>query len=339
MAKQSRTAFLRELKKLNPLLADAFEAAIQDVRSTAQMEAIEAAIARNDLDGVFQALRLGPEFFAPLDAQIENAFRSGAIWQLSQMPKKIGPEGALLVVRFDQRNPRAERWTRKRAGNLITEITQDQRTLVREAILAGINEGRGTGKIALDLVGRMEGNQRKGGLIGLHSSQAEAVRRARGELSGGGLRDYLRRKDAPERAFVRRVAERGGELTEDQAERIAQKYASKLLRDRGRTIARTEAHNAFSAGRNEAVQQMVESGQVPATAVKLVWQATPSERTRHSHMEMNGQEVPYGMPFTSPVTGAQLMFPGDTSLGAPGGETINCRCGVRAEIDFVALAR
>jgi hypothetical protein len=40
-------------------------------------------------------------------------------------------------------------------------------------------------------------------------------------------------------------------------------------------------------------------------------------------------------PFTSP-TGARLMYPGDTSLGAGPAETIQCRCTVSVRIDFLA---
>ncbi len=45
--------------------------------------------------------------------------------------------------------------------------------------------------------------------------------------------------------------------------------------------------------------------------------------SRDTHMEMDGQEVPYDEPFRSP-SGALLMYPGDNS--APPEEVINCQC-------------
>ncbi|GGX63260.1 hypothetical protein GCM10007385_35490 [Tateyamaria omphalii] len=341
MARQTLAAFQAELAKIEPTLARAFAEAMADVRSTAQRDLIIAAIERGDVEGVVQAIRLGREFFAPLDARIEDAFRQGAIWQLTQLPKKAGPEGTNLIVRFDQRNPRAEQWTRDRGARFISEVTEDQRTLVRETVQQGIADGAGADKIARRLIGTTQGNQRKGGVIGLHSKQASAVARARDELSDpASMRGYLRRKRRDgrfDRTVLKAIREERA-LSSREIDKITGRYADRLLQTRGRRIARTEAHNAFSAGRNEAVMQMVDSGQVPPTAVKLVWQSTPSLRTRDTHRAMNGQEVPFGIAFQSP-SGALMMYPGDGSLGAPAEELVNCRCGVRPEIDFVSLAR
>ncbi|MEL6170491.1 MAG: phage minor head protein [Pseudomonadota bacterium] len=338
--KQTLSAFQRELRKIEPALAQAFAEAMQDVKSTAQREVIAAAIERRDIEAVIQALRLGREFFAPLDARIEQSFYQGAIWQMGQMPKKIGPEGVNLVARFDQRNPRAETWTRLRGSTLITEITGDQRTAIRQVIEAGIAAGEGEATIARRLIGTTQGNQRKGGLIGLHSRHAAAVTRARAELADPTtMGNYLTRKRRDKRydGTVRKAMRESRPLNATQIAKITGRYSDRLLQTRGRGIARTEAHNAFNAGRYEAIEQMIESGQVPADAVKLIWQATPDTRVRDPHRSMNGQEVRYGVPFQSP-TGALLRFPGDTQLGASGDDTINCRCGFRVDIDFVALA-
>jgi len=45
--------------------------------------------------------------------------------------------------------------------------------------------------------------------------------------------------------------------------------------------------------------------------------------------------VPLNEPFVTP-DGYRLMFPTDSSLGAPGGETIQCRCWLEQRIDFAA---
>jgi len=339
MPRDTRKAFLEQLDAIRPGMAQAFLEAIADLTSVSQIRALEAAIDRGDLEGAFQALRLGREFFAPLDQQITDAFQKGATWGLAtSIPKRQQQAG--LIVRFDARNPRAERWVREAAGNLITEIVDQQRTAVRGAVQAGIEAGQGPRKTALDIVGRMDGNRRKGGILGLHSRQADAVAKARAELSSfDGMRDYLRRGRRDQRfdKSVARAIRDGKALTPAQIERISGRYADRLLSLRGETIARTESLRAFSAGRMEGTQQMIDSGQVPASAVKLVWRATPSGRTRDTHAEMNDQEVNWGQPFVSP-SGAMMMHPGDTSLGAPGEETIQCRCSVVSRIDFVSLA-
>jgi hypothetical protein len=49
---------------------------------------------------------------------------------------------------------------------------------------------------------------------------------------------------------------------------------------------------------------------------------------------MEGQAVGLDEPFISP-TGAKMMHPGDTSLGAGGDEVIMCRCRARLKVDWL----
>jgi len=55
-----------------------------------------------------------------------------------------------------------------------------------------------------------------------------------------------------------------------------------------------------------------------------VWNSLLDGRERDSHHEAHGQEAGVTDAFT--VGGAFLRFPGDSSMGAPLRETINCRC-------------
>lgn len=54
------------------------------------------------------------------------------------------------------------------------------------------------------------------------------------------------------------------------------------------------------------------------------WKTFGDSKVRPSHKAANGQRVPLDMPFT--VGGYEMMFPNDSSLGAPAGEVVNCRC-------------
>lgn len=54
------------------------------------------------------------------------------------------------------------------------------------------------------------------------------------------------------------------------------------------------------------------------------WKTFGDAKVRPSHKAANGQRVPLDMPFT--VGGYEMMFPNDSSLGAPAGEVVNCRC-------------
>jgi len=91
-----------------------------------------------------------------------------------------------------------------------------------------------------------------------------------------------------------------------------------LGRTRAIVIARTETHNAAMFAGQEAAK---------STGLELekVWLAHGGPRTRDTHLEANEQRQKIDTPYT--VGGYQLLRPGDSSLGAPAEEVIQCRCG------------
>lgn len=100
------------------------------------------------------------------------------------------------------------------------------------------------------------------------------------------------------------------------ADRIRKHYKS-VTPARAATIARTEVHAAANFGSLTAAAEQREP-------MKKMWVATPDNITRDAHVEMNGQTKALGDPFTH--EGEKLMFPGDSSLGAPAELVVNCRC-------------
>lgn len=93
------------------------------------------------------------------------------------------------------------------------------------------------------------------------------------------------------------------------------------------TIARTETTYA----QNSARQSVGEYGEKHGFKMLKEWRATEDSRTRDAHLEADGQRVSVDDPFE--VDGEELMFPGDYSMGASPGNTINCRCTVVYVID------
>ncbi len=87
--------------------------------------------------------------------------------------------------------------------------------------------------------------------------------------------------------------------------------------NRAKTIARTEVVSASNLG------SLTGAASVDPTMLKE-WIATPDSRTRSTHVSADGQTRRLQDPFN--VGGFAMMFPGDTSLGAPPSETINERC-------------
>lgn len=85
--------------------------------------------------------------------------------------------------------------------------------------------------------------------------------------------------------------------------------------------ARTMVTGAQNQGRQDSYEIMEEMGVV----IHKVWIATPDERTRESHLELDGEEVEVDEPFSN-----GLMYPGDPN-GDPE-EVYNCRCTMRTEV-------
>lgn len=325
MARDTRRAFYEAVKKMEPEVRKAFLQAIADVRSVAQYRVVQEAIERGDVQRIVTALRLGEEFFAPLDRAIDEAFRAGATYQLGTLPKRTPTSGGgPLIVRFQGRNPRAEAAVKRLGGTLIQEILDDQRVMIAETIQEGIAQGRGADRVARDLIGRS--GRRTGGLIGLHSRDAAAVRRARQELAEGNPAYFARtRRDRRFDATVRKAMREGRLLSQADIDKITGRYADRLLRLRAERIARTETIKAMGEGRREAIQQAIDAGHITPDQVTRSWDATGDALTREDHLIMHKQKVAWGVPFIAP-DGSRLMGPGDTSLGASAAQTVSCRC-------------
>lgn len=96
---------------------------------------------------------------------------------------------------------------------------------------------------------------------------------------------------------------------------------------RARTVARTETMSVTNAGILEGYRQ--------SKVIKYKkWKCEGGARSRDTHIAADSIVVPIDEPFV--VGGYQLMHPGDRSMGAPGRETINCRCCMSAVPEAVS---
>ena len=105
---------------------------------------------------------------------------------------------------------------------------------------------------------------------------------------------------------------------------------------RAALIARTESNKSMGWAAYQA------AGKLPYPVV-LVWIAANDRRTRGSnakdkadHRHLDGKRVDYGVPFVDPRSGAQMLYPGDTTNGAGPGDVCNCRCGLATRKKVVA---
>lgn len=198
----------------------------------------------------------------------------------------------------------------------VRNLTRQQRTAISEAITEGLRRGRNTKQIA-----RMFEDS-----IGLTPEQNRMVMNYRLTLehgSSGALRRQLRDQRYDDRLST--AITEGEALTDAQIERMVKAYARNLKRHRAAVIAQTESLRMLNEARNEAVRQAAAAAGVDPTRATKTWQTTLDGRERPTHRLLDGETVGIDDYFQS-SSGARLRHPGDTSLGAPPEEIINCRC-------------
>lgn len=315
MARDTRQRFLAEIRKLEPGLRKAFVEAVGDIRNSANLELVVQALERGDVEGAVRALNSNVPFYARVQAKVRELFGVSGAYIEATLPKRNPVTREALVFRFEGEHPRAQEYIQRQAGALIQNLEDEKLNAVRNVLSEGLAEGRNPRSVALDLVGRVSKvtGRRTGGSIGLTGGEADRVIAYRGKLESED-RDPA------------------------QINRMVVKRQNRLLRLRGERIARTETLKAMNAGKLESYRQMVDQGLVRADQLEKVWDATLDGRVRNSHAWMNDQRVGLEEPFTSP-RGALLMHPGDTSLGAPAREVVQCRCFMRVDIDFAKGVR
>lgn len=324
--------------------AQAFFRALDDIRRRSELGRLTAAIEARQIEEALNALHLEGAAYDELAEILRQAHAASGNEEAERFPRRDG-QGEALIVRFEGRNPEAERWIARRSSLLITRITDDQREAVRASLRDSFEAGVNPRTAALRIVGTIDraSGKRVGGILGLTSSQESYVRNARTELESGDptqLQAYLgraRRDKRFDRTIQRAIREETAVPRESIGKAIIA-YERRLLQLRGETIGRVEAMSAIQAARYEAYRQAIASGKVAANAVTKVWRSAGDLRVRHTHRALNGESVRFGEEFVSP-SGARLRFPMDSALGAGAEEIINCRCDCEYRIDFLANIR
>ena len=324
---------LAEMDRRESIAARAFWATVARIYGRAVVRRIEPLVEAGDADGIMRELRIDEAEFGEFVETTRAAYLSAGTTEAARLGAKQ------LRVTFNIRNPRAEVWLAQYSSQLVTEIISGQREAIRQMLASGLAQGRNPRNVALDVVGRMSGGRRRGGVIGLTSRQSGFVSNMATELRDpNAMANYFTRARRDRRfdSIVQRAIRQGRSVSEANINKMTARYADRLLQYRGEVIARTEMLQSTGAARNEALYQMIDAGLPPERATKF-WRSARDTRVRDTHEDMNGQDVPSDKPFVSP-SGARLMFPGDRSLGAGASEIIQCRCAHEVKIDFIGLA-
>jgi len=325
-----------------PQIRNAFQAAIQDVVDNVILNELMKALESGDVEAAFRTLGFSDAAMRPLTAVIERAFETGGIMTGRTFPRYLNTPSGKTVFRFDVRNSRAEAYLRDHSSQLITRIRDDTRVAVRNVMTDGMKLGDNPRTTALDIIGRVDPvtKQRVGWIVGLTPGQERWVSSARNKLVNLDENYFnLELRDKRSDSVVARAIRDGKPLDRATVDRLITNYKNNALRYRGETIARTEAMQSLNQSEHEAIKQAVDLGAVNESAVRRHWDSAGDKRVRWSHKRMDTTYDKKGVgldePFKSP-SGALMMFPGDTSLGAPGDEVIMCRCRVRLKVDWLA---
>lgn len=325
----TRKQYLDALDRTDGHISAEFLSAVRDAVNRVPLKELERLVAAQDVERIIALLGVDTTAVTMTAEAARAAFVAGGLM-----------ESRALQTTFNMRSVRAEAWLASQSSRLVTAIVDGQREAIRETLRSGLEAGNGPRKTALQIVGKIDkatGN-RAGGIVGLNGPQADYVASARKELLELDPHYFTRtRRDRRFDPMVGRAIRDEQPLSAVDVDRIVGRYADRLLVTRGETIARTESIAALNAGREESLNQAVESGTIERRFVTRTWRSTPDARIRRDHLLMNGQKRPHGAPFESP-TGARLMYPGDTSLGAGAKDVINCRCFEQIEVDFIAQA-
>jgi hypothetical protein len=336
-----RQAFDKLLAKYDPEIRKAFLKSIEGIKSRVVLKLVIERLQKNDLYGVLEALNLERAAFTPVENAIAQAYGAGGTTMADYLPALYGPGGARLVVIFDVRNPAAETWLRDHSSNLITSILEDQRASIRSVLELGMSQGQNPRTVALDIVGRISSasGKREGGIVGLTNQQTQYVIDAKNELLSGDetlMRNYLNRtlRDKRFDSTVLKAIKNGETLDSATVDKLAGRYADSLLRLRGETIGRTEALGSLNSSKYQTFLQGLGKTDYPPEAVIKTWRSAGDRRVRHSHQDLNGQEVVGIDTAFQSSTGALMKYPHDTSLGAGARDVIACRCEVDYTIDY-----
>lgn len=333
---------LKELERdFSVKVARAFEEAISDIKSDVVLKRVIEALERGDIEAAMDALNIDDAAFNNVRQQLTQAFINSGTSVMSII--KFDPPGETrATVRWNISNPDAEEVLSKWVGEKITNITEATKAAARSAMTDRYREGKGPRQIALDVVGRVNKvtKKREGGLLGLNAPQENAVSNMRAYLERGDLKKVLRmsKRDLRFDRSIEKLIREGKKPSKTQIDKWVGRYADKLLKLRGDTIARTETAAAVEQGRFNGFKQGMDAKGYPYHYANKKWRHGGGGVTpRHNHVAENETVVQGLLAYFTMPDGAQLLYPHDPD--APASHVINCTCSVLITMDWVRMRR
>lgn len=310
---QQRKLYESLVERFGTGIADAFLQAVQNHAASVSITALTDAIERGDIRALEMLLRFDQGALFPLTEAIRTAYVGGGLSAATALGARFA---------FDGRNYRAEAWLRDNGGALIEGIQADTLQMVRQVMDNRLVTGESGEKTARAIVGTFNRatGRREGGFLGLNSQQTDWVINARADLANLDERYFTRTmRDRRYDNLVRKAIDDGKPLAQADIDKITGRYKDRLLKYRGDTIARTEAHKATSAGTYEGMRQAQEQG----LNITIRWIHGFSKEPRLGHLSAaQAPSRPLGQPFQ--LENGTALYPHDPAL--PASEVVGCKC-------------
>lgn len=335
------TAILDIAKGLEPAIAAAWLAALQEVKDMATLTQLANSLRAGDVYAVYNVYR--PEavqgrlqgFSLALADSYTTAGKKLDAYQPTIKPKIVGRAGVnyrpgqiapdyLFEVRFNQLNPRLVDVASKWHAELVRELSNEVRAGVEESIRRMTLEGKNPLATAREIREN----------LGLTAKQQQAVanyRKALENLDKNALERKLRDRRFDPR--IDRAIRDNKALPSEVIDKYVERYRQKMVKQRAETIARTEALRNTNMANQHTWENAVEEGVVAPEQVRRKWINTKDGRTRDAHIsipQLNKEGRGLREAFISPL--GPIMYPHDPAARAA--NTVNCRCTLFYRIDF-----
>lgn len=314
---------------LSPTIRGAVNEALQKVRNSADLNAIELAWANGDVDRVVSLLLGGAAndttMWDPVHAAVTQAIEEAATDTVMLQMKGYGD--MMKVVMGASTDPIV---TQSVSADLVREVDSTTRDAISQWVQRAVASGKNPVNAITEIVGRMQADgSRVGGVLGLTQSQMSSVDSYRAALMGGPntavYQDALDRalRDARFDASVKSAMASGNKLSQSQIDNMVRRYESRFLAYRADTIGITEAGRAMAKGQKYAWDASISAGHIAAGELQKRWVTAGDDRVRPFHAELQNVIVPYNKPFML-KTGGKKTFMVRPVWGAP--QEPRCRC-------------
>ena len=283
--------------KAEPGLAKAIRDLLIGQVTGLDMEALEAAVRRGEIDEVMRIVGTPDKVKAQAiaDALADTVTSAG---QLVAKEAAVLAEAQFVFRRF---NPTLARWIEGYSLDLIRDIDKPTRDVVRGILAKGMNAGDNPITTAREIkqsIGLTEGQAKA---VANYRRQLETIHTKRSLKSWGlgnerstkhGVSVHVvdedgepvdgikqrRLRDQRFDAQLQRAINTKNPLTPAQIDKMVARYQERYIQYRARTIARTEAIRCCNVGQQDAWRQAINDGTVPASNVRKQWVVAKDER-------------------------------------------------------------